>query len=98
DKLVTGVQTCALPIYGNNRGGAVQRPGRRQPFDQLTADEAAGHRRDIEPQPLLIHEGVAGAEFLSVLDENGAAYRARYRHAVGEIGRASCRERVLIAV
>ena len=61
----------------------MQCPGGRQPFDQLTANNAAGHRCDVEPQPLLIDESIGSAELLAVFDENGAAYRARYRHPVG---------------
>jgi len=68
---------------GNNSGSAVQRPVRGQPLDQLTTNKGARHCRDVEPQPLLIDEGIAGAQFLAVLDEDGAADRARYCHAVG---------------
>jgi len=50
---------------------------------ELAADERARHRGDVEPQPLLIDEGVAGAEFVTILDENCAADRARDRHSVG---------------
>ena len=34
---------------GDDRGGAVQGPGRGQPFDKLAADKAAGHCGDVEP-------------------------------------------------
>src|SRR4029077_2114996 len=58
----------------NNRSGAVQCRGGRQSFDQLTANESAGHCGNVEPQPLLIDEQIGGAELLAILDENGAAY------------------------
>src|SRR5262249_59985347 len=51
-------------------------------MNQESDNEGAHHRVNVEPQPLLIDEGIAGAEFLAVFDEYGAAYRARYRHAV----------------
>src|SRR5687767_15648442 len=75
DKLVTGVQTCALPIFDRrirrrhrsrwdaSQGGGGERR-RRGPRDRLR-----GHRRGRRPS----------------LDREGAR---------GEIGRASCRERV----
>src|SRR5208282_5216288 len=38
---------------------------------------------DVEPEPLLIDESVAGAKSLAVLDENGTAQCARDRHCIG---------------
>src|SRR3546814_3513889 len=61
--LVTGVQTCALPI--------------------LDADDLLGLDAMPEGKPTLIGE-----------DGRRAAADARRRHRIGEIGRASGRERV----
>ena len=55
----------------------------RQPLNQLTADKPARQRRDVEPQPLLIDEGVAGAEPLAVFDEDCTAQCARHCHRIG---------------
>src|SRR5690606_40207719 len=88
---VTGVQTCALPIFRIER--------RRIEVERLPdrwAGAAAQHAQRVQP---------AGREITAAVwhePENGAglAWRARVlqaarlRDAVQEIGRASCRERV----
>ena len=68
--------------HRNDRGGAVQCGGRRQMLDQLAAEDGGRHRGNVEPQPLLIDEGAALVQPLAVLDQHGAAQRARYRHRI----------------
>ena len=68
--------------HRNDRGGAVQRAGRRQMLNQLAAEDRGRHRGNIEPQPLLIDEGAALVQPLPVLHQHGAAQRARYRHRI----------------
>ena len=76
-------ENCRQRGDGDDRRGGMQRRGWCQPLDQLAADNGARHRRDVEPQPLLIDEAVAGMQPLAVLDQNRAAQGARYRHRVG---------------
>src|SRR3712207_8811567 len=73
---VTGVQTCALPIYPGRSGLRWWRRDLRRREARRGADRLSGH-----------HQG----------DRRG--WRARHeggprRRGPGEIGRASCRERV----
>src|SRR5256885_11067364 len=78
DYKVTGVQTCALPIYG---GGA-----------QLGSDhqlDGLGQQVVVAAVPFLIRRWLAHA--VDVRFELDLALRSA---PVGEIGRASCRERV----
>src|SRR2546425_12933591 len=100
DKLVTGVQTCALPIYDIGCQTVLGRRGRRD-----RADGGDGHSAAPGAALLLGEE----------LGEVARGGRARERHGVDrargerlpqaagavldapglvEIGRASCRERV----
>src|SRR2546421_559727 len=78
DLIVTGVQTCALPIYGER--GHVQDPHRGRPVVGLLRGRVAGGA-------LRAHGGdyVRGTE-----DPDPLAPRRR----AAQIGRASCRERV----
>src|SRR3546814_14074312 len=86
--LVTGVQTCALPISSS--------PGRRNPSsvrDAVVAGEAAGAGLDGGSATATLAgdgESVAGAccticDCFAISDS---------RWSIREIGRASCRERV----
>src|SRR5206468_9257270 len=83
DLIVTGVQTCALPIYLLDRG----RPGRR--LDLADQQEVLGRGALVE---LGLKAVVGGAR-----DPGSIAAEAARRIAAGgddgEIGRASCRER-----
>src|SRR5207244_6118504 len=85
DDLVTGVQTCALPIF--NERGYVQ-------VDELLRTSAPGVLAvgDVAATPLqLAHvaftEGIAAAERIAGIDVPPIQY-------ANKIGRASCRERV----
>src|SRR5205823_8439185 len=86
DKLVTGVQTCALPIYHADLAADVDRNVDRllHPVDvgREGRDEHAARQRWDDLAEGLAHEplGPSDARALGV-----------------EIGRASCRERVEIA-
>src|SRR5205823_9094389 len=92
DKLVTGVQTCALPIY-RVLGVWEVHPGVQ------VAEQAAGEHHDVEkPLVRLGDEEVKRTLAVRSAARELAALRSfdqcvGYRLA-GEIGRASCRERV----
>src|SRR3546814_1376296 len=79
--LVTGVQTCALPIFGGEFGGWLLIHGTTELFAIVLAG-AAGFR---------IGMAVAFPGRLSRIDSAVAAGRGA---GVAKIGRASCRERV----
>ena len=69
--------------YGSNgchAGGGLQGRKRRQPLNQLTADERTRHDGDVEPQPLLADEGAAQAIALAVLGKQRAAQGACRGH------------------
>src|SRR2546425_9741897 len=52
DKLVTGVQTCALPIYVHLRSGERDDAGRREPLDLDPREaELAEHLGGVLPEP-----------------------------------------------
>src|SRR5207244_8428852 len=90
DDLVTGVQTCALPICLGGWGGR----GRRELEDLLAAvalqgDAVPVDRRDARPAHLLADAVELLAVRRRVLD-HGAGLAALQ---ADEIGRASCRER-----
>src|SRR3712207_7653679 len=80
---VTGVQTCALPIYEavedrlQTRGQARPPVRRRQPRGSGMAHPALRGARVVGPARIGVHLRAVGEG-----------------HLVGEIGRASCRERV----
>src|SRR5205823_12213400 len=82
DKLVTGVQTCALPIYGLPSDADVTATNPPLFYcrlaDKRGADSSRLHRRRWADR--------------AVASPGGALLSS------GEIGRASCRERVYIAV
>src|SRR5205823_11367167 len=84
DKLVTGVQTCALPISGRDTAeGSGARPVRRPKTGEA-------RRRD----------GVSCEAARARADRGVLRVRRRERPALAneaEIGRASCRERVATA-
>src|SRR5207244_10309030 len=92
DDLVTGVQTCALPICGR-----AEDRGRREQI-RRRAGPAAGRglavlRRDAARVPRAVqHRGT--------VRESGMPGVAEYGPAVGvlQIGRASCRESVEVWV
>src|SRR5205085_3474877 len=91
DLTVTGVQTCALPIWAlgrkrsvvdatGDRRWDVLRPGRFEaPFD-----ERVRHARGVLVREVRLHRDV-GTDLLTGRDE---------QRGLVEIGRASCRERV----
>src|SRR5205823_10900107 len=89
DKLVTGVQTCALPIYedpGSARGGGVS-------AGAATVGRALVSPRG-NPAPTVSLDSES-REWLRDLRAEGAAHSAAVErlHALLQIGRASCRER-----
>src|SRR5207248_8028189 len=96
DRTVTGVQTCALPIWM-----------RRQQASRLLAQLLRGIRPADLPieQPtkfeLVINLKTAKAGFPAHSRATASAEQMPragrgFRHPFGEIGRASCRERVLV--
>src|SRR5947208_5100163 len=86
DDLVTGVQTCALPISSNGATSASM----IAPHTQITANARMGHCTRGRPGSAVIEVGATS----QVLRGAGAEHSA---DAAAEIGRASCRERVEIA-
>src|SRR5205823_10947257 len=93
DKLVTGVQTCALPISGF--GGGV--PG-------ITRVDRVGGPAELQEPDLLVAVAVGGHDVVELLgateveggvvESLGGAGRGVDAGALDvEIGRASCRER-----
>src|SRR5207249_6438257 len=90
DRNVTGVQTCALPIWRRENASAPHRQGRRaalSPGDVAPARSAGTlHRRLIA----ISDRDVSGKGRVIV-----APGRGRAGEGTGQqIGRASCRERV----
>src|SRR5205823_8138861 len=89
DKLVTGVQTCALPIWARpaRRGHDARRDAARD------GERAPGVLR--LGQPATVACGSAGVADRGSDEPERRLWRPR-RRALGahEIGRASCRERV----
>src|SRR5205823_9389066 len=91
DKLVTGVQTCALPIYGENPEG----PGHRfvAAFDVRGLNRDPGSRR--RRLSGTSRRAVASAAGCRGPAPRSTATTSISRRATGwKIGRASCRERV----
>src|SRR3546814_10661022 len=80
--LVTGVQTCALPISERRRGEAAAQTDETQaPLDLLdNPDFAKAMEGIIEPLLIVANDRVARA--------NRAALRLLGSHILGEIGRA----------
>src|SRR5690348_5321216 len=88
DGRVTGVQTCALPIYVDGAVGAQEVGGVEQVDVQRVAlDPLAAVEQPAQRQDLVGHGDAAG-----VLDRPARA--GLVGHRADEIGRASCRERV----
>src|SRR2546425_11710508 len=98
DKLVTGVQTCALPIYLPARGIDRERPGRARSHeredDELQDPERAGagaqahrgraqHRVVCEQRAVEDREGKAMTPRGAPPDERRAAAPARLRRRYG---------------
>src|SRR5690606_41005878 len=83
---VTGVQTCALPIYVGGVGGGDVGFGHREG----RADPAVQQR--LQP-PLPLLGGAEHVQHLHVPGVRGGAVERLRGEAGAEIGRASCRER-----
>src|SRR5205823_10888590 len=91
DKLVTGVQTCALPISGRDLPGALQERVALGPDQLLDLEDAVGVRHpDVGHRLLRRREVLARGQ-----DRDG--WEGSLRHLEAQIGRASCRERVWIS-
>src|SRR5204863_6183780 len=95
DLYVTGVQTCALPIFAN----AARRPAARDRSCRLAALLAGGQfhhrvgsRGDRRAAPLTCRKGLMG-----LVTWTAVLALSRLRDSQ-EIGRASCRERVEMLV
>src|SRR5205823_12142405 len=93
DKLVTGVQTCALPILD---GRIV--PGRHGRSGLIPARRDIGMRSREDRQRLAVAVEIGelrvGAREMALEIENAVAALQEERDLAGdEIGRASCRER-----
>src|SRR5205085_8983560 len=84
DLTVTGVQTCALPIYRGSRVGAVAFAAERPTGDAAPADESP--------------ERAEGRRARDLQGEDAGRTGRRPAQLPKEIGRASCRERVSIWV
>src|SRR5207249_6565450 len=86
DRNVTGVQTCALPIWAR----------REERRGQTVAVPALGVAADA---PRVIDLAPQGQEIRAARDVHDRdPDRLRLEHFAPEIGRASCRERVEIGV
>src|SRR5205823_10750292 len=94
DKLVTGVQTCALPIYRSEALAFLA--GQVVPWQldcvnpQSAAPQGASHRLEVHRVATRVRETNQGC--------GGSPVAVREWLEQPEIGRASCRERVKIAV
>src|SRR3546814_7302551 len=84
--LVTGVQTCALPIFGGNEAPRFRPRGPGQKKDIAVAHKPA---RIVQVTPRLRFELVT----VVIGDFHSEGARAG-RDAAPELGRASCMERV----
>src|SRR5690606_40934791 len=85
---VTGVQTCALPIYNVFQGGAMR--------EQV---EVLEHETHVLAQPshqaLLLVQRTAAIDLdVTDLDPAAGGFLQEIQATQEEIGRASCRERV----
>src|SRR5205823_11329593 len=92
DKLVTGVQTCALPIWIGNLPASVLE---REPLDQIVlvvvlGDVAADRFHQVEMDGL---EVAPAGPAEPVFDLAQRTDQAGLEPGLLEIGRASCRER-----
>src|SRR5205823_2392867 len=86
DKLVTGVQTCALPIYTGNSGRGTSQTLRKDARAGRTGPGCRGGERAWPAGPQWGRQDHRRAH-------PDDAFTARRRASAGEIGRASCRER-----
>src|SRR5206468_7525261 len=98
DLIVTGVQTCALPISGRARPARVLPTGDRSP--QPDASHCASLARPgwTIPETLYLesmYRTDTSSRYVESRDVATSRSAAVRRH---EIGRASCRERVVISV
>src|SRR5437762_4305394 len=80
DTSVTGVQTCALPISGNERNA-----------QGMSGVSALMTGQDGEPADMLCQPVDSYSAALAVIAIQSALFA---REQTGQIGRASCRERV----
>src|SRR5690349_22060693 len=90
DLYVTGVQTCALPI---SEGGQHALLGLVE-----TACQEAGRRAAVPPDRRDRHQQARVVGGLEQVLEPPRPRRSRVKSVGREIGRASCRERVEMAV
>src|SRR5690606_40230564 len=92
---VTGVQTCALPIYGKQFDKQSLQAG----WDELAKareEHFNGPLKEWDKAYCAVHLGLAEAQGRSEdLEHRYAQHRAL--NAIFQIGRASCRERVRIS-
>src|SRR5690606_40911212 len=94
---VTGVQTCALPIWVLGKRVAIGRPTKRAAGPQHDVNSVAmgserhirQHAFAIQRAPRFRREDPLNTMIAYLVDEKGVP---------GEIGRASCRERGWISV
>src|SRR5687767_15292902 len=91
DKLVTGVQTCALPISQTEGKLLAARLQHLVKLVVVGGEGDLGALADLQVLPRAAGAGQPGVK----VPEVG---RCALRHEAGEIGRASCRERGWISV
>src|SRR5205823_12146555 len=92
DKLVTGVQTCALPIFSFPRSSSVTEvAGATLIVETSMSASAARSSHNIADLSTFLAHGPVGVR-RAILDQP-AVQQSR----ISQIGRASCRERVEIA-
>src|SRR5205823_11921642 len=92
DKLVTGVQTCALPISDGPDGWSADADGRCSAVGAGSPTEAAGRLREYMAKRKAggIPHGIPPVSF------SRSAHDSPSSRSNSKIGRASCRERVSI--
>src|SRR5205823_8192579 len=91
DKLVTGVQTCALPICAAAQDQDSSQP---QQNAQQAPDPQSDQRRVISRDPITQDNSNADRQDR---DQQDRQYQDQ-QNQTPQIGRASCRERVKISV
>src|SRR5262249_56052389 len=89
DWSVTGVQTCALPIYGKAADQVNAARATRRVFTEGPIDRGQAIQAGLE----LLFDGIAVALRQIVIPVSGRTAEQLFGSLV-EIGRASCRERV----